>query len=375
MAVTLNQAKSWSGLMNVEEILAAGLHRPNFLVTRPADPEADPPRPALGLIPEGSYTLLAADPGHGKTWIALELARLLAWPPEEGKPREQWLGVYDVEPRGVLYVDRENGPNLIGYRLKGLGLRKGSRLNLWPQASDQSARLLLDGNGTNSILSCCEQFGLKVVILDSLVRFHSADENSSSAMGEVAVQIQRLKAAGLTVIALHHNRKGGGTAADRMRGSIEIMAAADTVLHLAKSPGNPNRFKLSASKLRYVKEEDFREHWFERRDPQADVFEFVKVSDISKTDAGGEKKGAKTRRRRTSEVTPEQKAEQLKPEVRAAIRDMKAADEKMDHEAIAKKCQKNKSDVIRTLNLLLHDKEIVALPRRGGYDLVEEGSA
>jgi hypothetical protein len=74
-------------------------------------------------------------------------------------------------------------------------------------------------------------------------------------------------------------------------------------------------------------------------------------------------------------VTPEQKAEQLKPEVRAAIRDMKAADEKMDHEAIAKKCQKNKSDVIRTLNLLLHDKEIVALPRRGGYDLVEEGSA
>ena len=137
----------------------------------------------------------------------------------------------------------------------------------------------MNEDGTDAILACCKHHSLKVIFLDSLVRFHNADENDAAAMGEVAVQIQRLKSAGLTVIALHHNRKSGGALADRMRGTGEIMAAADTVLHLAKWPNDPNRFTLEASKLRHVNQSEFRKHWFERRELEEDKFEFVMGGD------------------------------------------------------------------------------------------------
>ena len=243
MAENREQLPEWQTcVLEPEAILAAGREKPRFLVTRAADIQAAPSVRAFGLIPESSYTLLAGDSGHGKTWAALDLAWLLAWPPEKRKPLKRWLGAYDVEPRGVLYLDRENGNGQIGRRLAGLGLLKEARLKLWPQSPDRPSRLKLDQAGAGQILDCCEHYGLKVVILDSLVRFHNQDENDASAMAEVAGQILRLKAAGLTVIALHHNRKSGGAAADRMRGSREIMAAADTVLHIKKATKQPNRF-------------------------------------------------------------------------------------------------------------------------------------
>ena len=354
--LTEKQPEEWrTSLLGVTEILDAGRQRPRFLVTRPADQE----RRALGLIPEASYTLLAADSGHGKTWVALDLARLLAWPPAGDEPQKRWLDVYDVDPCGVLYLDRENGAGLIGRRLAGLGLLAGARLKLWPQRSDERSKLKLDEAGTDQILACCECYELKVVILDSLVRFHSADENDASDMGEVAVQIQRLKSAGLAVIALHHNRKGGGSPADRMRGSGEIMAAADTVLHLEKWRDDPNRFTLSASKLRHVGESNFCRHWFERRELEEDKFEFARGGDLPDRDENSGPGKAKTRgKRRMSSESMEEKAKRAMPEVLKVYQEMVAARDKMDQASIARRCGKKNQVVGKALAMLREEGTI-----------------
>lgn len=242
-------------LLRAAEILSEGQKQRDFLVERPAQ---NPFTNYLGLIPENSYTLLTADPNHGKTWAALELARLLATPVEK-RPNNypgRWLGVYDVKHRGVLYLDEENGQWLIGRRLRQLGLPEDGKIGLWSHA-----RLRLDRpDDVKEIGQRCRDEELQVVFIDSLVRFHLQDENDAAKIGMVGNAIRTLvEDEKLTVIALHHNRKAQGPAEMRMRGSNEIMAAADTVLNLKSLKG---RFVLSVTKMRYSNKDHFQNHWF-----------------------------------------------------------------------------------------------------------------
>lgn len=132
------------------------------------------------------------------------------------------------------------------------------------------------------MISYCLETKRQVVFLDSLVRFHRREENDAQAMAEVAAAIRTLVAHNLTVIALHHTRKGNMRNVrdeDKQRGSSEIMAGADTVLFLENMSKNRNVFELSATKLRYASREAFRAHNF-CREEQEGHFWFVHIGDV-----------------------------------------------------------------------------------------------
>ena len=238
----------------------------------------------LNVIPEHSYTLLVAESGHGKTWFALDLARMMATKPTEREEPLLWLGMYHVEPRKVLYLDEENGGPILGERLGRMGMMDSADLIVWPRS-----HLKVDSpKDVKAIIGYCRQEGCCVVFLDSLVRFHQKDENESQAMAAVSEGVRDLVAAGLTVIALHHTRKAYGRREEMMRGSSEIMAGADTVLYLENSSADGDMFTLSANKLRYASKREFRQHHVRRKEEGGRV-SFIYAGDADKR---GPKKAA-----------------------------------------------------------------------------------
>ncbi len=258
--------------LDAAAILEKGREKRPYLVTQVPIHIGEQER--LGVIPKNSYTLLIAPSGHGKTWIALDLARLMATPRERRPIPLNWLGRYDVEPCRVLYLAEENGEPLIGERLRQLGLEGNADLLVW----SWSKLKLPNTTQMEEIIGFCKERKFDVVILDSLVRFHREEENNAQAMAEVADRIRDLVAAGLTVIALHHTRKGtAGEQVDRQRGSGELTAGADTVLFLENWQSEPAKplqpweqaewdmFTLSATKLRYADKKKFSEHRFRRQ--------------------------------------------------------------------------------------------------------------
>ena len=145
------------------------------------------------------------------------------------------------------------------------------------------------------------------------------------------------------------------------------MAAADTVLHLEKWRADPNKFTLSASKLRHVSQDDFRKHWFERRESQEGVFEFFKGGNTTKADYEGGENRAKPRRKRGMPAEGvEEKAKRVRPSVLAALREMVTAGEKTDQVSIAKKCVMQKQVVVKALKMLEENGDVKGLRESSG---------
>lgn len=274
--------------LNAAQILAKGREPREFLVTQKARPDSG--SKDLGIIPVNSYTLLVAETNHGKTWISLDLARLMATPREQRPAPLDWLGMYDVEHRRVLYLDEENGEPLIGERLGRLGLEDTADLIVWSRCG-----LKVDlSNQLDQMIDYCLETERQVVFLDSLVRFHRKEENDAQAMAEVAAAIRTLVANNLTVVVLHHTGKGkmrNVRDEDKQRGSSEIMAGADTGLFLEKCSKDGSMFMLSASKLRYASREKFRKHRFRWNEQDGRIC-FVHVNDVDEKEKEKEKEGA-----------------------------------------------------------------------------------
>ena len=291
-----------AGPLNAKQILELGRRRRPSLVSQvrredpgenqqagenqagvpafPGQEQSLPGKTPLNVIPEHSYTLLVAESGHGKTWFALDLARIMATQPAEREEPLLWLGMYHVEPRKVLYLDEENGGPILGERLGRMGLTEAADLVVWPHS-----HLKVDSpEAVQAIIDYCQKENCCVVFLDSLVRFHRKDENDSQAMAVVSEAIRDLVAAGLTVIALHHTRKAYGRREEMLRGSSEITAGADTVLYLENWSKDADMFTLSANKLRYAGKQKFRQHHV-RRVEEGRRVSFIYAGEADKRDA------------------------------------------------------------------------------------------
>jgi AAA domain/DnaB-like helicase N terminal domain len=168
------------------------------------------------LIPAQGVTIIAGEAGSGKTWLALALARALTF---GGKflNRETRLA-------RVLYLDRENPLSLIRDRLLALfgGPSDFRPWGLW--CSDQPPMI-----GDSRLLEFARQE--PVLIVDSMIRFHTADENSATQMAPVMASLRKLATAGASVVVLHHKSKSETSS---YRGSSDIVAGADAAFALVK---------------------------------------------------------------------------------------------------------------------------------------------
>jgi RecA-family ATPase len=212
--------------------------------------KAPPPMDWLveGLVASGDVTICVGDPGLGKSWVAMDLAVKLA--NNQGE-KSYWLG-HEILKRGpVLYIDEENPLDVIYWRLKKLGLTTQGTRNL---------RYLYEpkiwlNKDPGPLLEEALEFNPALIVLDSLSRVHSEDENSAGAMAQLFKEgIKPLaRETGAACLLIHHVIKSeNGSGFQRARGSGDITAVVDAGLDM-RSTGVQNVFTVNNYKSRRIK--------------------------------------------------------------------------------------------------------------------------
>jgi len=175
------------------------------------------------LIPEGAITMLTGDSGHGKTIFATALAGAIA-------AGGQFLG-REVVQRKVLYLDRENPLSLVKQHLFDLHIERTPDLIIWGCWCEHPA----DGPAAASLHEFARA-EKPVMIFDSLIAFHTGNEQDASETRKYLQLYRDLAAAGATVILLHHTGKSEN--AKQYRGSSDIKASVD-MAWLIEKLGDP----------------------------------------------------------------------------------------------------------------------------------------
>ncbi len=200
-----------------------------------------------GRMTEATFTVLGAKPGVGKSWLGEDLAVALA----SGRA---WLGHRVPRPRRVLYLDAENGEDLVLRRLRQLGARpdelEGRLL--------YSVEPLLLSRGTDlaRLTATVEHHQPELLVVDTLASHAPAAESDTEHMAgflaDVWTVARRRRCA---LLLLHHLRKGlqgsgKDDPLDAFRGSGHLIGAADRAWVLDQlAPGEP-RFILRDVKPR-----------------------------------------------------------------------------------------------------------------------------
>jgi hypothetical protein len=190
------------------------------------------------LLPRAAVTLLTGAPGVGKSWLALRLAICCCLGVE-------FLG-RNSERIEILYLDRENPLSLVRQRMDASAGGPVPGLHIWGNWLPDEPPVL----GDPRLLAFAET-EQPLIIFDSLVRFHSVDENAASEMRVVMGHLRRLADAGASVLVLHHRSKSEG---NKYRGSSDILAAVDVAYSLEHVDG---LLQLHRFKSRFAPEATF----------------------------------------------------------------------------------------------------------------------
>lgn len=204
-----------------------------------------------GLIAERSVNLLIAPPGGFKTWFGLSLGQAVSH------------GIEFLERATrrtkVVILDFENPLSVIRERQEILQLHEGKHLRIWGHWLKDHPPL----DGDRRLLKLARR-NHPLIIIDPLIRFHSANEDKADQMATVMAGFRALTNAGATVLLLHHPAK---TAGSKYRGSSDILAGVDAAFELVEEKNDT--LKLECFKHRYIEEPrlhirpDFKNRCFE----------------------------------------------------------------------------------------------------------------
>lgn len=202
------------------------------------------------IIPDSGLVLLSAAPASFKTWVALELSLCVA----DGRPL---FSTFNTSGCGVLIADEESGSRMLQDRFIKLGAKAtideaGEHLvEEKPIYYLSRVGRYIDEDYIKELISECVKHDIKLVIFDSLVRFHNARENDASEMAKTLNLFKVLNDNGIATLLLHHNRKGNGAIGEMVRGSSDILASCD--IHLSINRKN-RKITISQTKNRYMEE-------------------------------------------------------------------------------------------------------------------------
>jgi KaiC/GvpD/RAD55 family RecA-like ATPase len=176
-----------------------------------------------GLFPAGSFAVLYGPSGVGKSFVALDLAHVLA----DGLA---WQG-RRTRQGPVLYIAAEGtaGLRLRVEAWKQKVGRRRTRVRYVPEAVQ-----LHQADHVDALIEQIQQFPEPpvLIIFDTLARcFVGAEESSSKDMGQLVASVDRVRAAtGAAVLMVHHTGKKAYAAE---RGSSALGAAADLRMSLS----------------------------------------------------------------------------------------------------------------------------------------------
>jgi len=173
-------------------------------------------------------TLLVGPAGIGKSllalWIGIHIAQGLS------------LFGFKTQQTTVLYVDGESNETQTKSRITQFLSSPITNFNYVAFSGD-----LFHIANYAAFVHFVQQIKPGLIILDSLIRFHTLDENKSSDMKRLAHFFRDLITRFQTAfLLLHHTRKTTpfGTISDVVRGSTELRAFPDTVLILRRPKGS-----------------------------------------------------------------------------------------------------------------------------------------
>lgn len=193
-------------------------------------------------IARGDVTLMIGEPGLGKSWLTMALSVAIA------KGEGEWLGQPLKGSGSVMYVDEENPEDIVKQRFKKLGLSAAGAKNIH--------YLYRPGIWINkdpdAFLDEALSLEPALIVMDSLSRIHSEDENSANSMAMLFREgIQPLaRETGAAVVVIHHTIKGDTTNSfKRARGSGDISAVVDAAIDVS-GWNQPGRFTMTQYKSR-----------------------------------------------------------------------------------------------------------------------------
>ncbi len=184
------------------------------------------------LLGQGDIAIMFGPPYVGKSVLTMSLAVAVA----TGRPT--FLGLPLNHHGRVLYVDEENPEQIVRQRMQRLGLTPEYAKNV-RYLHEQGVRLDRD---PEKLLREAQNFDPTLIVVDSLTRVHTGDENNAGEMSRLFNDGFKplARKTGATTIILHHaNKVEGGSAYNRMRGSIDFGAVIDTGLEveMMNAPG------------------------------------------------------------------------------------------------------------------------------------------
>lgn len=190
-----------------------------------------------------STALLTGPPtlGH-KTWFAMLLSLIVG----EGKKYACFNGGH----KRVLFYEREKAPKPTAQRFRALEQGCGINIGAGVDFRHMSPLNLANVAQTQVIAGEIEQNQIGLVIIDTLAKCMKGDENSVEDMSRAMEGVDRMRAAGATVLLLHHTKKTSQDFDDaqdidqEVRGSSALIGFADT--HLALRPAGNKVLTLTA---------------------------------------------------------------------------------------------------------------------------------
>lgn len=207
-------------------------------------------------IPTGMLSLLGAWQGTGKSWLALDLARIVT----QGN---QWPDGTAVAANGpCIYVEAEAVPRITVDRIRSMAI---DAKHIYPFLPDHYGIMDLANRAWQDRLAdMVDSLRPRLIIIDSLTNVSENGQNGVEDVRNLLMYLVRLADFGnCGLVAIHHLRKPGGgqltlpgVSIHDFRGSGHITAMARTIMGLSVvqagkqfSLNGPRRLELAKSNL------------------------------------------------------------------------------------------------------------------------------
>lgn len=189
------------------------------------------------LLPASGSAVLYAPPKVGKTYLALQMASAIAG------NADSWME-FDVVKKGpvaVIQLDTPRtlfAPRYIEAMSKNGGMSFRNVHILDNEILDTAVVDIRNPAHKQALRSALQKLNPALVIIDTLRKMHSGDENSSNDMSDVMAHIKSC-CFPAAVLMISHERKpapeGEKDIMNDFRGSTSVVGEMDVILRLAKS--------------------------------------------------------------------------------------------------------------------------------------------
>lgn len=181
------------------------------------------------LIPTKSFGVIYGPSGSLKSFFAIELCCHIA----TGK---KW-GARNIQQGAVIYVAAE-GISGVAKRVKAWEIARNEQVK--DLCIHGNSIIISETSSQDNLIQAIKDYkedtgvDVKIVVLDTLARCNSGDENTTKDMSRFISGCDRVKAAtGVSILCIHHTgkdeNKGG-------RGSSSLMAACDFEFKIKRMP-------------------------------------------------------------------------------------------------------------------------------------------